>query len=636
MGTSTTLEATPGSRLAALGESLNYQPAILDSLLNKKKSQQSFVELMQNLGKLLDPIHDVADDDVDLNKMDTLLASFKKESADMQTFATAIKDGINVEVFAAVNKDLTAITKNTDSAIALVTKAKTATDEPTKVTDTQEASKAFKKLANDVQPLRDHKSRIKESLLSDTKLVLDESEQAADYFLGSLATALFNNILPTEEGDTTPLAAIRQKVRSISGDIDERINHDLNAIIHDENFKAMEANWLGLHNLIASTDWSADVKIDMIDCTKAELAEDLENNAVDLINGDLFKKVYVAEYDQFGGLPYGAIIGLYEFENTKEDRECLRTIGKLANASHAPFIGSVGPKFFGCKTIEEMAEIKDLSAHMSHPRFEKWQQLRSTEEAAYIGLTLPRFLLRPPYDPENYPAGSGIGFKETINPQKAGEEFLWGHAGLLFAKNMIHSFAHSGWCQYLRGPKGGGRIEHLPRYAFNLNGQEEFKAPIEMVIPDYRELAFSDAGFIPLIYRKGSSEACFFSTQSIKKSKRFKDPHDSENSQLVTNLSYTFSITRIAHYVKCIMRDNIGSAADDVYINNVLQTWLSQYVTTVVNPDDLTLRYYPFKAAQVTTTPRPGMIGWYNSEITILPHIQFEGLDVELKMDVRI
>ena len=283
-----------------------------------------------------------------------------------------------------------------------------------------------------------------------------------------------------------------------------------------------------------------------------------------------------------------------------------------------------------------MAEIKDLAAHMSHPRFEKWQAMRDTEEAAYIGLTLPRFLLRPPYDPENNPAGTGLGYKEKINHNKDGEDFLWCNASLLFAKNMINSFACSGWCQYIRGPKGGGRIEHLPRYAFDLNGQQEFKAPIEMVIPDYRELAFADAGFIPLIYRKGGSDACFFSSQSIKKSKRFKDPHDSENSQLVTNLSYTLSITRIAHYVKCIMRDNIGSAADDAYINNVLQTWLSQYVTTVVNPDDLTLRYYPFKAAEVTTTPREGMIGWYNSEITILPHIQFEGLDVELKMDVRI
>ncbi|WP_221628251.1 type VI secretion system contractile sheath large subunit [Teredinibacter franksiae] len=622
------------SPLATLGDSLNYQPAILESLLGKKQRLQSFDELKQNLNNLLQPIEAV-EEDLKLDDLDKALGAFKEQSTNMQGFLDGVDESIKVDIFSAVDKDLKSLSENTDSTIALISAAKEA-DEDTKVASTEEAQKAFKNFVRDTENLQTQHKTIQESLISDNTLILDESEQSADYFLGSLATALFNDILPTDVDEGTPLAAIRQKVRNLGSEIDERINLDLNAIIHNEEFKSLEANWLGLHNLIASTDWSADVMIDMLDCSKEELGEDLENNAVDLINGDLFKKVYVAEYDQFGGLPYGAIIGLYEFENTKEDRDWLSTMGKLANASHAPFISSVGPKFFGCKNIEEMAEIKDLAAQMSHPRFEKWQAMRDTEEAAYIGLTLPKFLLRAPYHPENNPAGTGLGYEEKIATDKGGDDFLWCNASLLFAKNMISSFAQSGWCQYLRGPKGGGRVEHLPRYSFDLNGQQEIKAPIEMVIPDYRELAFADAGFIPLIYRKGSADACFFSTQSIKKSKRFKDPRDSENSQLVTNLCYTFSITRIAHYVKCIMRDNIGSAADDAYINSVLQTWLSQYVTTVVNPDDLTLRYYPFKAAQVTTTPKEGMIGWYNSEITILPHIQFEGLDVELKMDVRI
>lgn len=619
--------------LALLGESLNYQPEILESLLNKKQRLLSFDELKQNLSKLLAPMEDIKDD-LELKVMEKSLTEFKAESTSTLQFISKLDTDSKVDIVNTVDKTIKALDGNTDKTIALVEEAKAADPEDTGAIE--KARKSFLKLAKDTQPLSTQQKAINESLQSEDNLALDEAEQAADYFLGSLATALFNNILPGDDDDSSPLAAIRQKVRNLTSQINDKLHEDLNAIVHDEKFKAMEANWLGLHNLIESTDWSADVMIDMFDCTKDELGEDLENNAVDLINGDFFKKVYVAEYDQFGGLPYGSIIGLYEFENTREDRAWLSTMGKLANASHAPFISSVGPKFFGCKNIEEMADIRDLAAHMSHPRFEKWQAMRDTEEAAYLGLTLPRFLLRAPYHPENNPAGPGLTYEEEIRTQKGGEDFLWCNASLLFAKNMIASFTHSGWCQYLRGPKGGGRIEHLPRYAFDINGQQEIKAPIEMVIPDYRELAFADAGFIPLIYRKGGSEACFFSSQSIKKSKRFKDPRDSENSQLVTNLSYTLSITRIAHYVKCIMRDNIGSSADDAYINNVLQTWLSQYVTTVVNPDDLTLRYYPFKAAQVVTTPQEGMIGWYNSEITILPHIQFEGLDVELKMDVRI
>jgi type VI secretion system protein ImpC len=619
--------------LALLGESLNYQPEILQSLLNKKQRLLSFDELNQNLSKLLAPMSDIQDAP-ELKAMETTLNEFKTASTNTLQFITELDTDSKADIVNTVDKTIKTLDENTDKTLVLVEAAKTAEPEDTAALD--KARKSFIKLAKDTQPLSTQQKSLSESLQSEDNLVLDEAEQAADHFLGSLATALFNDILPGEDDDSSPLAAIRQKIRNLTSQINDKLHEDLNAIVHDENFKAMEANWLGLHNLIESTDWSADVMIDMFDCTKEELGEDLENNAVDLINGEFFKKVYVAEYDQFGGLPYGAIIGLYEFENTREDRAWLSTMGKLANASHAPFISSVGPKFFGCKNIEEMADIRDLRAHMSHPRFEKWQAMRDTEEAAYLGLTLPRFLLRAPYHPENNPAGPGLTYEEEIRTQNGGGDFLWCNASLLFAKNMIGSFINSGWCQYLRGPKGGGKIEHLPRYAFDLNGQQEIKAPIEMVIPDYRELAFADLGFIPLIYRKGGSEACFFSSQSIKKSKRFKDPHDSENSQLVTNLSYTLSITRIAHYVKCIMRDNIGSSADGAYINNVLQTWLSQYVTTVVNPDDLTLRYYPFKAAQVITTPQEGMIGWYNSEITILPHIQFEGLDVELKMDVRI
>src|SRR5262249_7963044 len=105
---------------------------------------------------------------------------------------------------------------------------------------------------------------------------------------------------------------------------------------------------------------------------------------------------------------------------------------------------------------------------------------------------------------------------------------------------------------------------------------------------------------------------------------------------LVCNLAYTFSITRIAHYVKSIMRDNIGTTADAPYIQKILTAWLMQYVTTVTNPDDLTLRYYPFKAANLVVTPRAGEIGWYDCSIAVLPHIQFEGMNVELRLESRL
>jgi type VI secretion system protein ImpC len=620
--------------LTSLALSLNYQEDVLTSLLKKKQRLLGLNQLKTQLQGMFSPLAELGDEPK-LPKIEKALADQQLAITAAETLVKTLDDEVKqVEDMGEVISSLNSLTLSVTKYTVEVTELKTTPDED-----------KLAKLQNDIKELNNSSvsfliklNKLDEAVQTEKVLSLEDAEQAADYFLSSLATVLFNDILPDAKDDpaSTPLAIIRRKADKLVAKIDCQLNNDLNSILHNAQFKGLEANWTGLNNLIESTDWSAGVMIDMLDCAKDEVGEDLQNNANGLINSELFKKVYVAEYDQFGGLPYGAIIGLYDFENTKKDLAWLKTMGQLSNASHAPFISAVGPQFFGCKNIEEMAEIRDLETHMLHPRFEKWQELRDSDEAAYIGLTLPRFLMRAPYHPDTNPAGHGLKYEEHIQKDKEGDDFLWCNASLLFAKNMLASFAHSGWCQYIRGPKGGGKIEHLPRYSFSLNGQLEIKAPVELVIPDYREYAFATAGFVPLVYRKGSADACFFSSQSIKKPKLLKDKQLQENSQLVTNLAYTLSITRIAHYVKCIMRDNIGSAADATYINNVLQTWLSKYVTTVVNPDDLTLRYYPFKAAQVTTTPKEGMIGWYNSEITILPHIQFEGLDVELRMDVRI
>ncbi len=181
-----------------------------------------------------------------------------------------------------------------------------------------------------------------------------------------------------------------------------------------------------------------------------------------------------------------------------------------------------------------------------------------------------------------------------------------GELGGTFAKNLVRSFQTSGWCQYLRGPKGGGLITGLPVHTFNISGEEEIKVPVEIMIPDYENLEFANSGFIPLIYRKGTGEAYFFSAQSLKRPKKFRDPKDSENAQLACNLPYTFSITRIAHYVKSIARDNIGSSADAAYIQRILNHWIFDYVTAVTNPDDITLRRYPFKSASIQVKEKLG------------------------------
>ena len=422
---------------------------------------------------------------------------------------------------------------------------------------------------------------------------------------------------------------------------DEIILTAIDNILHDPRFKSLESSWRALEYLVKHTDFSKDVRIDFIDVAKSELTEDFAANCNDVANSYFFKRLYTDEYDQYGGQPYSAIIGLYEFENTSQDLGWLKTMGKIANLAHSPFISSVGPQFFvGENDITKLAEIRDLNGHMMQAEYDQWNEFRDSEQAAYLGFAVPRFMIRRPYDVKTHKAGE-LNYTETItaaNNDKLAthQNYCWANSAILFAHNLVKSYEATSWCQTIRGPKNGGYIEHLPRHQFEQNGLKLEKIPVEMVIPDYRELSFANCGFMALVHKKGTSNVCFFSCQSIKKAKHFKDPIDTENSQLVTNLSYTLSITKIAHYIKCIMRDNIGGTADAAFINNVITSWLNGYVTTVVNPDDLTLRRYPFKAIQVETSGREGQIGWYDCVVSVSPHLQFEGLDTELRLETRL
>lgn len=454
-----------------------------------------------------------------------------------------------------------------------------------------------------------------------------------DRFLGALAAVVYNmneDLPENGEGARFDKALIVQWIKRI----DSLVDAQLNEIFSHPTFKEIESAWRSIEDLVANTNFRANININLLDVSKEELFDDLELNLADIAGSELFKKVYIKEYDQFGGHPFGVMIGLYDFENNKDDLTWLKGIGKVGAASHAPFIGNVSPRFFGCQTMDEVSQLRDLGGLFATPRYSKWNALRDSQEAVYVGLALPKYMVRPPYNDEYNPADK-IRFNQTVEGPNP-DYYLWGYSSMLFARNLVKSFETSGWCQHIRGVKGGGLLKGLSTHIYNVRGEDELKAPVEISMPDFREFELANAGFIPLIHKKGSAEAVFFSAQSIKMAHKFKDPKDSENSQLVTNLSYTFSVSRIAHYLKCIMRDNIGSTANADYIFSQIDRWISGFVTTLVNPDDLTLRYYPFKAYSLEVKVVPGKVGWYHCNLSILPHIQFEGLDVDLRVDARL
>ena len=460
--------------------------------------------------------------------------------------------------------------------------------------------------------------------------VLDDKTDEVSHeerFVSSMAAVVYN--LDLEQGRFD-----KATIQELVADIDTLIEHQLNQVLHHPDFQALESNWTSIQDLVRNTNFKANIGLSLLDLTKEEAFEDLELNYADIAGSELFKKIYVAEYDQYGGAPFGGIIGLYEFANVPDDILWLRAIGKVATAAHAPFIGNLSPRFLNCETMAEASQLRDIEGMLDTPKYSAWNDLREDEVAAYIGLAMPRVIIRSPYNAETNPV-KGMHFNEHIHGDND-QEYLWGSASILFARNLVKSFETSGWCQHIRGPKGGGLITGLPSHSFNVRGEEEVRLPVEISIPDFRELELANSGIIPLIQKKGSADAVFFSAQSIKRSHQFKDPKDSENSQLVTNLSYTFSISRIAHYLKCIMRDNIGSTANAQYVYNQVDRWVSRFVTALVNPDDLTLRYYPFKAYSLTVNEVPGRVGWYHCSLSILPHVQFEGMDVDLRIDARL
>lgn len=456
-------------------------------------------------------------------------------------------------------------------------------------------------------------------------------------------------------GKGANLSELLDVCSKLSAQVDRQLSEYLDDIYHAPGFQELERNWKGLEDLCQYVQ-QENIVIDFLDVTREELRNDFLDHDSDIFSSALFRKVYIEEYDRYGGEPFATMLGLYEFEDVRGDGadiRWLRTMSKIAASAHCPFLASANSKFIGKDSMQDVADLADLDAVLSNPKYGKWDAFRDEDYAAYIGLILPRYLVRTPWGSTGEPElGNEIAYEETVHPERPGDEnnFLWGNPVVLFGKNLIRSYATSEWAQHIRGPKGGGRVDGLTVFSYTrkddeivygkkaigVDGKEEFLPPVEIVIPDYREYQFARNGLIALVHKKGEAVATFFSAQSVKKGRNFLEDVATKNSFLVTNLAYTYSITIIAHYVKAMVRDYIGSTADGDYIQKSLAEWLSGYVTTVTNPDDLTLRYYPFKATSVTVEPKPGPFGWYKSVISVLPHVQFEGMDVELRLEASL
>ena len=425
-------------------------------------------------------------------------------------------------------------------------------------------------------------------------------------------------------------------IDKVIAEIDHKISNQVNEILHHEEFQKLEASWRGLNFLVKRTNFRSNIKVEILNVSKDELRDDLES-VPELIQSGLFKHTYVQEYDQAGGQPFGAILGNYQFDNTDPDLSLLRNISKIAAASHAPFIDSVGHGFFGMKSMQDLSLLPDVNALFDQDQFAKWNSFRETEDSRYVGLTLPRFLLRMPYGPDTRPTRT-FDFVEDASGEHH-EKYLWGNGSFAFGTCLTRSFADNGWCVNIRGPQSGGLVEDLPLHYYEASGGTTYKVPTEILISDRREFELAELGFIPLAFYKSKDYACFFSANSSQKPKEYvgKDAdYATANSRLSSRLPYLFLVSRLAHYVKVMQRENIGSSVERLELQQKLQEWIGGLVTEMPSPGPEQKARYPLSSAQIEVLDVADNPGFYKVGMKVRPHFQIEGIDVNLSLVSRL
>jgi type VI secretion system protein ImpC len=419
-------------------------------------------------------------------------------------------------------------------------------------------------------------------------------------------------------------------------ELDKKISSQVDEVLHVDKFQQLESAWSGLKLLVDRTDFRENIKLELLHVTKDELLEDFEFSP-EVVQSGLYQHVYSNEYGQFGGQPIGAMIGNYSLSPSTPDMKLLQYMAAVGAMAHAPFISSVAPEFFGIDSFVDFPSIKELEATFESPRYTKWRSLRESEDSKYIGLTAPRFLLRTPYDPIDNPVRS---FNYTEDVSKNHEHYLWGNTALLLANRLTDSFAKYRWCPNIVGPQSGGAVEDLPVHLFESMGELQAKIPTEVLITDRREFELAEQGFISLTMRKGSDNAAFFSANSIQKPKVFPKTKEGQmaqtNYKLGTQLPYMMIINRLAHYIKVLQREKIGSWKERQDLERELNSWIRQYVADQENPPADVRSRKPLREASIEVSDVEGDPGWYQVSMKVRPHFKYMGANFELSLVGRL
>jgi len=430
---------------------------------------------------------------------------------------------------------------------------------------------------------------------------------------------------------------VAQTIKAYIAAIDQKITEQLNHVLHHPDMQKLEGAWRGLHYLVNNTETDTQLKIRVMNISKKDLGKVLKRyKGTAWDQSPVFKKIYEEEYGQLGGEPYGCLVGDYEFDHSPPDVELLRGIAQVSAASHAPFIASAGASLMAMDSWNELSNPRDLAKIFSTPDYAGWRSLRESEDSKYVALTMPRTLSRLPYGAKTSPVEEFDFEEDTAGADSS--KYTWQNAAYAMAVNINRSFKEFGWCSRIRGIESGGAVQGLHTHTFPTDdGGVDMKCPTEVAITDRRSAELDNMGLMPLVHRKNSDMAAFISAQSLHRPEEFDDPEATANAALGARLPYMFACCRFAHYLKCIVRDKIGSFSS----REQVQAWLSKWILNYVDgdPANSSEEYkasHPLAAAEVVVEEVEGAPGYYSSKFYLKPHYQLEGLTVSLRLVSRL
>lgn len=450
----------------------------------------------------------------------------------------------------------------------------------------------------------------------------------------SAVEAAVQTLASTALSQTTLIGKdVIETIQAMIASIDKKLSEQVNIILHHAEFQKLEGAWRGLHYMVNNTETDQHLKIRVMDMPKNDLAKTLKRyKGAAWDQSPLFKKVYEEEYGQFGGEPFGALVGDYHFDHSPADCELLGEMAKISAAAHAPFITGASPTLMQMGSWQELANPRDLTKIFNTPEYAAWRSLRDSEDSRYLALCMPRFLARTPYGARTNPVEE-FDFEEDTGAADH-SKYSWANAAYAMATNINRSYKLYGWGSRIRGIESGGAVENLPLHTFPTDdGGVDQKCPTEIAISDRREAELSANGLLSLIHRKNSDFAAFIGAQSLHKPALYDDPDATANANLAARLPYLFACNRFAHYLKCIVRDKIGSFKERDDMERWLNQWIMNYVDgDPANSSETTKAQKPLAAAEVVVEEVEGNPGYYTSKFFLRPHYQLEGLTVSLRL----